>query len=145
MASQLTTSPEEVRAALVRHIQAKCGAAAVADLLPRLDTTAIAQCLRIAPADTLAALRSSARLARAAGEGKVATQDGRVWPKQRGRMADEAAIVARMAEDLAREQQDGVVETHHLRELGWTERQIAAHGKAAARKAADAATLEEAA
>lgn len=148
MASQLTGSPEEARAALVRHVEAKCGTAAVADLLPHLDTTAIAQSLRVSPAETLAALRSRARLSRAAVETKVTTHDGRVWPLPRERMADPDAIISRMAEDIARAaraQHDGVVEAHHLQAMGWTNAHIAAHGKVAARRAADRVTLEEAA
>lgn len=148
MASQLTGSPEETRAALVRYVEAKCGAAAVADLLPHLDTAAIAQSLRVSPEATRVALKDRVRLAGAGFEGKVFTQDGRVWPQARDRMRDPEAIVARMAEDIARAaraEHDGVVEAHHLQALGWTEAQLAAHGQEAARRAAEAMAMGRAA
>ncbi|MBX9876355.1 MAG: hypothetical protein K2X84_15950 [Beijerinckiaceae bacterium] len=69
---------------------------------------------------------------RALSEARVATHNGYIWPIERARMVDPAAIAERMVEDIGALVNDGgeaaVVALDDLTRQGWLPAQTARHG-----------------
>lgn len=71
-------------------------------------------------------------LCRAISEARTATHDGYIWPVERRRMVDAAAITARMVEDIAalvrQESDQPCVTLDDLTRCGWHPAQTDRHG-----------------
>lgn len=69
-------------------------------------------------------------------QGRVATQDGRIWPLARAAMTERLPILDRMADDMLELQSaSGCATADELIERGWTRRQVDTFNIAAAERA----------
>jgi hypothetical protein len=140
MASNMETTPEQARQALVRHIAAKLvvGEQGLRQRTESLSIAEIVSCLEICPERTRRRLDQMLDgLTPERVEERTATHDGHIWPTERRNMVQISAIVERMAQDfLALSRKDGLDNWYEeLQSLGWTGIHLDSHAHAARNRA----------